>query len=77
MDAVPQVIAPTGIQQGADFVAGEFMRKIAQGSGGMHSEVTSNALADGDHPLQLGGQRGVHVFAGAGILRQAWRLDRR
>ena len=47
MDAVPQVIAPPGIQQGVEFVAGEFMRTIAQGSGGMHSEVASKALADG------------------------------
>ncbi len=47
MEAIPVVVAPPGIRQGADFVAGEFMRKIARGSGGMHSEVKSNALADG------------------------------
>jgi len=47
MDAVPIVVAPPGIQQGAEFIAGEFMRTIAQGSGGMHSEVASKALADG------------------------------
>jgi hypothetical protein len=47
MDAVPNVIAPVGIQQGAELVAGEFMRRIAQGSGGMHSEVASKALGDG------------------------------
>jgi hypothetical protein len=47
MDAVPQVIAPVGIQQGAEFVAGEFMHRLAQGSGGMHSEVASKALGDG------------------------------
>src|SRR5262249_47456682 len=39
MDAVPRVIAPPGIRQGADFIAGEFMRTLAQGSGGMHSEI--------------------------------------
>ena len=44
MDAVPRVIAPAGIQQGAEFVAGEFMRTLAQGAGGMHSEVASKAL---------------------------------
>jgi hypothetical protein len=48
MDAVPQVVAPPGIQQGADFVAGEFMRTIAQGSGGMRSQVASKALANGN-----------------------------
>jgi len=47
MDKVPVVVAPPGIQQGAELVAGEFMRTIAQGSGGMHSEVASKALADG------------------------------
>jgi hypothetical protein len=47
MDAVPHVIAPVGIQQGAELIAGEFMRTIAQGSGGMHSEVASKAQADG------------------------------
>ncbi len=47
MDAVPMVVAPPGIQQGVQFVAGEFMRTIAQGSGGMRSEVTSHALGDG------------------------------
>ena len=47
MDAVPVVVAPVGIQQGAEFVAGEFMRTIAQGSGGMHSEAASRALGDG------------------------------
>jgi hypothetical protein len=47
MDAVPVVVAPPGIQQGAEFVAGEFMRTIAQGSGGMHSEFASQALTDG------------------------------
>lgn len=47
MDAVPQVVAPIGIQQGAELIAGEFMQTIAQGSGGMHSEVASQALPDG------------------------------
>lgn len=47
MDTVPQVIAPPGIQQGAELIAGQFMRTIAEGSGGMHSEVTSKALGDG------------------------------
>jgi hypothetical protein len=47
MDAVPKVVAPPGIQQGVEFVAGEFMRTLAQGSGGMHTEVSSNAMPDG------------------------------
>jgi hypothetical protein len=44
METVPEVIAPPGIQQGAEFIAGEFMRTVAQGSGGMHGEVASHAL---------------------------------
>ncbi len=47
MDAVPQVIAPPGIQQGVEFVAGEFMRTIAQGADGMRSKVASQERADG------------------------------
>jgi hypothetical protein len=47
MEAVPVVVAPPGIQQGVEFVAGEFMRTIAQGSGGMRSETASEALGDG------------------------------
>ncbi len=47
MDAVPVLVAPPGIRQGAEFVAGEFMRTVALGSGGMHSMVTSKALGDG------------------------------
>jgi hypothetical protein len=47
MDAVPQVVAPPGIQQGAELIAGEFMRTVAQGSGGMHSEVRSQTVGDG------------------------------
>jgi hypothetical protein len=46
MDAVPIVIAPVGIQQGAQLVAGDFMRTIAQGSGGMHSQVSSKLTSD-------------------------------
>jgi hypothetical protein len=44
METVPEVIAPPGIQQGAELIAGEFMRTVAQGSGGMHGEVASDAL---------------------------------
>ena len=47
MDSVPKVIAPVGIRQGAEFVAGEFMRTLAQGSGGMRSAAASKALGDG------------------------------
>ena len=47
MEAIPQVVAPPGIEQGAEFVAGEFMRELAQGSGGMHSRASSRTSRDG------------------------------
>ena len=47
MEAVPHVVAPPGIQQGVELIAGEFMRTIAEGSGGMHGEVSSQALDAG------------------------------
>jgi hypothetical protein len=47
MESIPQVVAPPGIEQGAEFVAGEFMRELAQGSGGMHSRSSSRASRDG------------------------------
>jgi hypothetical protein len=47
MEAIPQVIAPPGIEQGAELVAGEFMSALAQGSGGMRSRSSSRASRDG------------------------------
>lgn len=47
MEAIPRVIAPAGIEQGAELVAGEFMRELAQGSGGMRSRASSQATRDG------------------------------
>lgn len=50
MDSVPQVIAPIGVKQAATMVAGEFMRTIAQGCGGMHSQLSSH---DGEGKVLL------------------------
>ncbi len=47
MDAVPRIVAPIGIEQGAQLIAGEFMRTMAQGSGGMRSQVSSKVFSDG------------------------------
>ncbi|HVN28949.1 MAG TPA: hypothetical protein VMT64_10710 [Candidatus Binataceae bacterium] len=44
MEGVPRIVAPPGIQQGAEFIGGEFMRTVAQGSGGMRGEVKSQAI---------------------------------
>lgn len=46
MDAVPQVIAPVGVKQAATLVAGEFMTAMAQGAGGLRSQLSSQE-ADG------------------------------
>lgn len=47
MDSVPQVVAPFGIEQAAELITGEFMRAVAQGEGGLHSQVTSHTASDG------------------------------
>ena len=44
MDAVPIVIAPVGIQQRAQLVAGDFMRTIAQGSAGCAARCRPKSL---------------------------------
>src|SRR5690349_15331270 len=47
MNAVLQVVAPFGIEQAAELVTGEFMRAIAQGEGGLRSQVSSHSASDG------------------------------
>jgi hypothetical protein len=47
MDSVPQVVAPFGIEQAAELIAGEFMRAIAQGEGGLHSQLSSRIDSNG------------------------------
>ncbi len=42
MDAVPQVVAPIGLRQAATFLAGEFMATMAQGAGGLRSQLSSH-----------------------------------
>ncbi|HUY26834.1 MAG TPA: hypothetical protein VMV27_05395 [Candidatus Binataceae bacterium] len=50
MTAVPELIAPLGIYRLIDFIAGEFLRVMAQGNGGLNSTFASRRLVDGlDH----------------------------
>jgi hypothetical protein len=47
MNAVPQLIAPPGLHQALDLVAGDFLRAVATGHGGMTSQVSSRQLPNG------------------------------
>src|SRR5258708_39424210 len=38
MNAVPQLVAPPGVHQVMDLVAGDFLHALATGSGGLHSK---------------------------------------
>ncbi|MGH7778210.1 MAG: hypothetical protein ACREQR_00070 [Candidatus Binataceae bacterium] len=50
MNEVPQLVAPPGIHKVIDLIAGEFMRVMAQGNGGLTSTFASRRLSDGlDH----------------------------
>ncbi|HVN27081.1 MAG TPA: hypothetical protein VMT64_01270 [Candidatus Binataceae bacterium] len=47
MDAVPALVAPIGIHQVMDMVAGEFMRVLAQGSGGLTTQISTRKRDEG------------------------------
>ncbi|HEY6393780.1 MAG TPA: hypothetical protein VIX12_00110, partial [Candidatus Binataceae bacterium] len=47
MEAVPEVVAPVGIHKMAMLVAGEFMRVLAQGNGGLKSWFSSRRTENG------------------------------
>ncbi len=47
MDAIPELVAPIGIHQVMDMVAGEFMRVLAQGSGGLTTRISTRKRDDG------------------------------
>jgi hypothetical protein len=49
MDAVPQLIAPPGVHQMMDLIAGDFLRVLATGNGGMNTRLSSSLLANGTY----------------------------
>jgi hypothetical protein len=49
MDAVPQLIAPPGVHQMMDLIAGDFLRVLATGNGGMNTRLGSSLLANGTY----------------------------
>ncbi|MGH7923970.1 MAG: hypothetical protein ACREQH_05175 [Candidatus Binatus sp.] len=54
MDGVPQLIAPPGIHQMMDLIAGDFLRVLATGNGGLNSKLTSRPLANGTYDFSGG-----------------------
>ncbi|MGD1028408.1 hypothetical protein [Candidatus Binatus soli] len=54
MDAVPQLIAPPGVHQVMDLIAGDFLRALATGNGGMNSNLTSRRLPNGIYDFSGG-----------------------
>jgi len=45
MNSVPELIAPPGVHQAADFIAGEFLATLARGNEGFHSSFESHENA--------------------------------
>jgi hypothetical protein len=54
MDAVPQLIAPPGVHQVMDLVAGDFLRVLATGNGGLNSRLSSRQLSSGAYDFAGG-----------------------
>jgi hypothetical protein len=54
MDAVPQLIAPVGVHQMMDLIAGDFLRALATGNGGLNTKLTSRLLPDGTYDFSGG-----------------------
>ncbi len=54
MDAVPQLIAPPGVHQVMDLIAGDFLRALAAGNGGMNSTLSSRLLPNGTYDFSGG-----------------------
>ena len=54
MDSIPQLIAPPGIHKVIDMIAGEFLRVMATGNGGMKTELASRRLENGTYDFAGG-----------------------
>lgn len=54
MDEIPQLIAPPGVHQVMDLIAGEFLRVLATGNGGMNSKLGSRLLPNGAYDFSGG-----------------------
>jgi hypothetical protein len=54
MDTVPQLVAPPGVHQVMDLVAGDFLRVLATGNGGLNSKLSSHVLPNGTYEFSGG-----------------------
>jgi hypothetical protein len=54
MDAVPQLIAPPGVHQMMDLIAGDFLRVLATGNGGLNAKLSSRVRPDGTYDFAGG-----------------------
>ncbi|MHB8382384.1 MAG: hypothetical protein ACYDC3_08625 [Candidatus Binataceae bacterium] len=54
MNEVPELVAPPGIHKVIDLIAGEFLRVMAQGNGGLASTFASRRIDDGLDRYTLG-----------------------
>jgi len=54
MNAVPQLVAPPGVHQVMDLVAGDFLRVLATGDGGLNSKLASQVLPNGTYDFSGG-----------------------
>jgi hypothetical protein len=54
MNAVPQLVAPPGVHQVMDLVAGDFLRVLATGNGGLNSKLSSRVLPNGTYDFSGG-----------------------
>ena len=54
MNAIPQLVAPPGVHQVMDLVAGDFLRVLATGDGGLNSKLSSRMLPNGTYDFSGG-----------------------
>jgi len=54
MNTVPELVAPPGVHQVMDLVAGDFLRVLATGNGGLNSKLSSRLLANGTYDFSGG-----------------------
>ena len=54
MNSVPQLVAPPGVHQVMDLVAGDFLRVLATGNGGLNSKLSSRVLPNGTYVFSGG-----------------------
>ena len=54
MNAVPQLIAPPGVHKLMDLIAGDFLRVLATGNGGLNSKLASRPLPNGAYDFSGG-----------------------